>query len=699
MRHCTVLLRPLLMLLFLLAGFHTLAGSGLRINELQASNPGTIELGDGDTPDWIELYNPQGQPIDLRGMRLVVNGRQHHFEQSLTVPAKGHRLLWCGAKQGGGADHLGFSLPRSGGTILLVHTNGTTILDLFTWPALGAGTSIGRMPDGATTWGYLECPTPGAPNPDKATITQRTATPLPVTRHTQDGTLEVGFGTTPDTRILFTLDGRAANSEHANIYSGAVSVPRGAVLRYSALAMNGLAAAENSLIVPREGHSGAYLSLAIDPASLWDDSTGIAVPGAFSNHTRTGMEWEREALVQFANEDSSSTFPAGVRISGSGSRGAAKRSFKLYTRGRYDSPDAGITFADGSRFDQGMLRADASPNAFLRNRFFELLVEQHGLALDVQSSTPVPLYLNGSYWGLYRWMPPKNAAWARQVSGEEAVDLLAGPAALPLSGSGEHFREAQNALFDAAPMADIESSIDLTSLIDLACIDLWTGRADHELNVRCYRPRRAGGKWRWILYDMDLWSTPEENSLERMCSAQTPETPYLPQLMSHPELQLRTLARMSALLATALEPTHARALADSLFLAHKEELLADHRRWAAELAQAPPEERIAEITRFIVDRPEHLVRHITEHSGRKARTVRIEVPPHDQGLIYLEGLLLAPGKVDVHCFTGVPMKLTAVPGEHQEFVEWKGLDQGEQSISEDFSQAKVVRPLFRPVVP
>ncbi|MDZ7332890.1 MAG: CotH kinase family protein [candidate division KSB1 bacterium] len=48
----------------------TLFGQSLVINEVMASNGATIRDEDGDTPDWIELYNRGQQPIDLNGFGL-----------------------------------------------------------------------------------------------------------------------------------------------------------------------------------------------------------------------------------------------------------------------------------------------------------------------------------------------------------------------------------------------------------------------------------------------------------------------------------------------------------------------------------------------------------------------------------------------------------------------------------------------------
>ncbi|MEX1132810.1 MAG: CotH kinase family protein, partial [Flavobacteriales bacterium] len=496
--------------------------------------------------------------------------------------------------------------------------------------------------------------------------------------------------------VLYTLDGALVSERSAMLHTVPLTLAPGTVFRYKAVAANALPSAEGLVAVPRYRHAERITTLAMDPRALHSDSTGIDTPGLFANNTRSGKVWERQAMLDVDGADPMSV---GVRISGSGSRGLAKRSFKVVARSRYDSPAEGLPFPDDTHFSEGILRADASPHAFLRNRLVETIVQRHGLAVDVQPSTPTALYMNGRYWGLYRWMPPKDAAWAKAVSGAEAVDVLSGPGHTPISGSAGHFLHARDALMRGAPMDSLEAWIDLNSLVDLACVDLWTGRADHDLNVRCYRPRQPGGRWRWILFDMDLWSPPEENSVERMCSASGPEAPYLPQLLDHPELQERLLSRMTVLHATAFARSSAGALADSIHAAHEAELLADHIRWDKELHNPTPSVVQASMQHFIAERPKHLMEHLAEHSGRELRSVVIEVPSPGEGMLYLNGCALPPGKQRIRCFSGVAMELKALPAEDSEFVAWKGVPGNGPSIRVDLARHTNIKVHFRTLVP
>lgn len=685
----------------LLALVHSLSAQvGLRINEVQVAHGGEMHVPVGSSPDWIELYNSTERSIDLQGMRLVVADRQHLFEASLPIAPAAHLLLWCDGHPERGAEHIGFKLTRSGGSVVLVAKDRSTILDSFTWPALPSGSSMGRVPDGGKAWSYFAEPSPGRSAASAAPLIQRIATsPKPQLSEAPDGTALLTLSADVRDMLHYTLDGSAANATHGTLYTGPILLLPGSVLRARAFAKDALPSAELALSHSRPTTNGPRMALIMDPAHLWSDSSGINTPGHFANHTRKGMDWERPALLAWGPDSLGHAMPVGIRISGSGSRGAHKRSFKVHARSRYDSPAEGLPIPGWEYFDEGILRADAGAHAFLRGRLIETLVQGHQLHVYMQFSTPIELHLNGRYWGLYRWMPPKDAAWVKHISGAEAVDLLAGPAAVVRSGSGKQFHRAIRSLTSGASADSIGLSIDLDNLIDLACIDLWTGRADHDLNVRCYRPRQTGGKWRWILYDLDLWSPAAENSVERMCSATSLETPYLPQLMAHSELSARLLARMTALQATVFQPGHAQAVLDSLFVRHEDAMVANHKRWELELDTTTPAHSRKELAAFIAQRPEHLMAHLARQSGMRLRRITMEVPAPDQGIVLLEGLRMNPGRNDFQSFEGLALRVEVRAAEGWEFAGWKGQGADGATTHLDAGRSKHVKPLFRPLLP
>lgn len=663
------------------------------INEVLASNRSALEV-DGGTPDWIELYNAGNRTAQLAGMRITYQGRQHVIDAPFTLAPKGHLVLLADGRPERGPVHLGFTLERTGGTVLLIAADGFTISDLFTYPDLPTDVGVGRLPDGAAAWSFFTRTSPGRANRAGAEGPLRGRAPMPeveVPDACQAGPCSVRLLAPEGCTIRYTVDGSDPARPEARTATGPVPMERTSVLRARAFAPGKLPGPERCVVVDVEPRPVERVDLVAEPDDLWSDSLGILVSGAQANHTRQGASWERPGHYQDIDWRMSRVQ---LRISGSGSRGLPKRSLKLYAE-----DDALFDFADGTRCDELMLRADAGPHAYLRNRLMEVVVRQHGLALEVQPSAPVDLWLNGTHWGLYRRMPPKDAEWLAQRSGAEAVDVLEGPALVERSGSDKRFLAARDALLEGAPIDSLEAMLDLASLTDLACMDLYTGRADHDLNVRCYRPRLPGGRWRWVLFDLDLWAPADENSVERMCAASQPETPFIPQLLGHPDLQVRLLARLTALQASAWTPDHLIHLADSIHAADAHLLQADQARWSDELDRPSPTASLEAMKAFVSQRPQHLFIYLGQRTGRRVEQVTVEVPPPDQGRVLLDGVALPTGRRQVLCLSGIPATLTVEPAAGHEFAGWRGMRGGLVVQVADLSKLGTIAPRLRATVP
>ncbi len=666
---------------------HSHAQNPVLINEIQASNQRTLISADGGSPDWIEIYNPTSRSVDLMGMRLVIAGDQYAIENPLKVPPRGYRLLYCDGRSELGPDHLPFRLSRESGSLLLIAPNGTKIIDVFTWPKLYADESIGRQPDGARTWKIFSEPSPGKSNNASIGAAERTAG---ITADPSPGHFESAFTLTLNAngdRIIFTTDGSEPGSENGSEYTGPIPIEKNTVIRARAFTKEGIGGQE---------FAGTYhiktdrpsVSLIIDRPDLWDTLSGIGSNGPTANYSRIGREWERPAWFQ----KDTTTIPVGLRISGSGSRGLPKRSFKLYARNRYDSPTTPFRFRDGSKYDEAILRADASPHAFLRNTLIEAIAADPRIELAVQPSEPIDLYLNAEYHGLYRWMPPKDAQWLRELTGAEEVDVLEGPAQEIVEGSDEHYKWGLSKLLVGAPIDTLENYFDLESLIDLACFDLFTGRADHDLNVRTYRTRTEDGRWKWVLFDMDLWAPVTDHSLERMATSPGIETPYFPQLLADPDLQKMLLGRMGAMNATVLSPENTTTIADSIYQRHRPDLERDHELWKDRMNYPSPGTSYSELKDFLQARGAIVLKQLADRSGKKLELVSIEVPEASAGKMFINGLPLRPGRQKFQLFSGIEYTIELELEEGHRLIAWSGSKEKGNSISFDPARTRTIKP-------
>jgi hypothetical protein len=317
--------------------------------------------------------------------------------------------------------------------------------------------------------------------------------------------------------------------------------------------------------------------------------------------------------------------------------------------------------------------------------------------VDVQPATAVPLYLNGQYQGLYRAMPAKGKEWVEHLNNGGSVDLMEGPAGVAVSGKRKRYLWMLAALDRKAPLDTLSALIDLPSLIDLACFDLWTGRADHDLNVRCWRPRDADGRWRWILYDMDLWASATDPTVSRMCGAPSLEAPYVPQLLGDPATRDLLLARMAALMATTLSSDRAELLADSLYDRYAYAMRMDRARWANEMDVPAPEAAFADLLDHVRDRDAALLGQLGKQSGLAVRTLAVSVEPAQAGTVFVEDLPLTDAERAMSLFANVPLRLTVIAAPGMEFAGWKGADGNGTTLTLATSRNRSVKAMFRPI--
>lgn len=128
----------------------------LRINEI-CSAP------DSRTADWIELFNPTDQPLDVTGFYLSDSAGDPMKGQlpALTVPAQGYLAVPLGAAADPETGVTAFSLSSKGETICL-YDGRLGLIDTVEVPAMQEGLVYARGADG--TFGYCGVPTPGAAN-------------------------------------------------------------------------------------------------------------------------------------------------------------------------------------------------------------------------------------------------------------------------------------------------------------------------------------------------------------------------------------------------------------------------------------------------------------------------------------------------------------------------------------------------------
>ena len=141
----------------------------LIINESMSKNNNAVYDEDGDTPDWIEIYNDTNKTISLDGVRLSkdLNGlNDWSFPIGSKVGKGSYLVVLCDGGAPASKTNTGFSLSAEGGGIYMLDPNGF-VVDSVEYGFQIAGQSIGRV---LGEWQLLDELTPGTENSSKAIL-------------------------------------------------------------------------------------------------------------------------------------------------------------------------------------------------------------------------------------------------------------------------------------------------------------------------------------------------------------------------------------------------------------------------------------------------------------------------------------------------------------------------------------------------
>jgi len=298
-------------------------------------------------------------------------------------------------------------------------------------------------------------------------------------------------------------------------------------------------------------HQFPVVSIVTDKKHLFDYEKGIYVPGIHydsaswkgptdpfwppGNYQMKGKLWERPAAVHYFDEDDELGFSldAGIRIQGAVIGGFPIKSLRIVMKKKFgDSILNYPVFKDSKLSTYKRLLLRTSGNDFLGTYFKDALLQDvlSPLDLELQSSTPSVVYINGEYWGIHniREKLDKHFIKTHFNLKEDQFDIVEVCETL---NHGD-IQEYKN-LIDYIKNNDISSDdvygkvseqIDIKNYIDYNLAELYFGNSDWPgNNVKLWKEKGIGNKWRWLVFDLDLsfgysqmnfFHSPDHNSLK-----------------------------------------------------------------------------------------------------------------------------------------------------------------------------------------
>ena len=541
------------------------------INELMASNAGSVMSPATNFDSWVEFYNPSNQNVNLAGMYLC-DDADHSWQMPSnigSIPAKGYKVVWMGSNDIK-SNQAPFKLDCDGGTIILKDKNGT-VVDNLQYPSAMSRTAYARTTDGGNEWGWTSTPTPEASNATSVFASERLEPPVVDKGSTIfKNSLSVKVTIPEGARLMYTTDGSLpAAPKSGTDYKGTEATKESKDGRFTfnnttnltlRLYKNGYLPSvpvTRSYIKTSSNYTLPIISIVGDKKYFTDPKIGIDCDGDGTNGkvaSYTGgsprnyaQEWDRPVNFSYISSDGEMLFnqDANIKISGGYTRTQQYRSFKLKAskvfdgQNRYDYPF--FPQKPYNRHKTLLIRNGGNDiwrhNARFIDPALETIIQRSGIDVDVQSYVPVIEYVNGKLRGVFNMREPNNDDYAYANWGYDDEEIDAFENLTIKNGDDEAIKrifELGKKINNEGAYEELQTLLDIDEFTNYMAVTFFLYNDDWpDNNMKAYRSRNDG-RYRFISFDLDYafkgcWSDSENNpftNFARFKNDSAPRTSY-----------------------------------------------------------------------------------------------------------------------------------------------------------------------------
>ena len=624
--------------------------------------------------------------------------------------------------------HTDFKISTSGETIFLRNSAGN-LVDSVSFENLQSDISIG-VSSSSDELVYFQTPTPNQEN-DSNEFAGLVSSTIEFSHvgGAVNNTINLTLSGIGDGEyIRYTLDSTEPDYT-SNFYSNPFDINSTTIVRAKIFKNNYISGYSDSRSYLFDvNHEIPFVSIVSDPYNLFDNDYGIYELGddADSGFPYFGAnfweDWERPSHFSFYNSDGGLEvgFNAGIKIFGAYSRGNTQKSFTFFARGQYGLSEFNYPFfseLNYSKFQSLTLRN--SGNDWLKSQIKDAAVTSlmFGTDLEYQSHQSVASYINGDYWGLYKIREKVNEHFLASKANVDPneIDILTNNAEI-VHGTNEDYLNlrnfiSENSLTIAANYEYVKSQIDIDNFIINNVIQIYGDNQDWPGNNNKFW-KSDGGKWRWILYDLDFSFAGEwwawdinnhflRNTLHFVLSgnqtnwANAPWATFmLRNLIQNTEFRNKFVNRYADEMNSRFLPTDVVQHFNDIYEVILDEVPNHMQRWNND---DDPYYYVELMNNFAVNRPEHAKEHILEELDLpEYHEIKIENSTPGYGFIRLNNNLKIQELVwSGDYFEEVPILLKAIPEFGYAFSHWSGaIDSIEEVITLDVNQVLEIEAHF-----
>jgi hypothetical protein len=518
------------------------------INEFMQSNIDLVRDDLQEFPDsWIELYNDSTDDVDIRNW-YISDSRDYNkgwmINGTTKISAQSYLLIYCDTE--GNGLHASFRLDSGNdGHIYLFDSNKNRVDSVKDIPKQPApNIARGRITDAGNEWTYFVEATPMKKNEGK---TSNRLLPHPV--FSQAGgiyresvkislSLPDNVPSTVDlSDIHYTLD----NSEptiHSPAYSNELTIAKTAVVKAKLIHPDYLTnrSQVHSYIITSGNWTLPVISVSLDTTYLWDEEFGIYCRGngkygqsgnGVDYKANWNNDWRRPMNFEyFPVENSGAVLNqlGELRIAGGWSRANVQKSFIVYANKRF-----GVKRFEYDLFNEKpkqeiksfMIRN--SGNDFWFTHFRDAAIQLFfggKVDVDYQAYQPAVFYLNGRYWGIQNLRERSTEDFVLANYATENIDMIENWWGELKAGDKTDWNKLLAEVGKPSGQIDFQwlvDQIDINEYINFMILQIYVSNTDFPEgnNMVMWKPKTAGGKWRFILKDTDqglgIWGANQPN--------------------------------------------------------------------------------------------------------------------------------------------------------------------------------------------
>ncbi len=654
--------------------------AALCINEVLYSSLGDLKDSDGDSSDWIELYNFGDENIDLKGYSLAdhMGSDERWYFPEMEIKAGEYLVVFASGKNKvttAGEAHTDFLInPKD--TLTLYDPDGNCIDKLYAGEDVDPGVTVGRLAGNPKAIAQLSNASPGSANSALAISYIKQYDELELPKFSKDsGIYSEEFSLSlsledEDAEIVYTLDGSEPD-QNSEVYNGPISIRdrsdeenklanvktvadyslyyewedtcryKGTVVRAKTLkdgVLSEKTVTKTYLISPDT--TFPVISLAVDPDKLFDENTGIYVPGDTYNIWKKYNKLNADAAFPPANYYSSDKVKGNIEIFntdgsvelqndvtvgifGAGSRSLACKSLKITMDEENSSFDTDLfkllpVGEPTSDNETKQLVLRNSGIDFNKSMFRDILAHKlvsDGTKNSYLAAEPAVLFIDGEFWGIHNIREVYNSDYFYRHYGidEKNLNLInlhvsVSPNEIEVKYGDEGDLNDYYELLDYVKNNDLSdkdnyeyvcSKIDIESFIDYYVAEIYYGNSDWPgNNFRIWRADQADSefgdnKWRPVFFDIDDGFTNTDfNSIEYILTEDYDKSivkdlgysskgnrELILALIKNEEFRNKFFERFDECLDTIFSAENVEENINSLYEVYKPEMKSQFQRW------------------------------------------------------------------------------------------------------------------------